>query len=204
MSYRKLNTDQIGSGLAEAPSDTRSVDWWGVVFLIVVLSAFFSAIMFAWFFLRSGVENWPPTGTDDPELMLSGSATGVLLLSCLPLNLLQLRLKAGKAPRFNLHLALSSLLGVAFLGLLMASFLTLDFGVTDHAFGSAFYTITVFVMLLVAGGLYVGAIVQARAWKGHFNGVRHIAITNLALYWYSVTAMWMIVYPSLYLLTAIE
>lgn len=204
MSYRKLNTDRVGGGPVEAPSDTRSVDWWGVVFLIVVLSAFFSSIMFAWFYLRSGAENWPPIGTDDPELMLSGSAAGLLLLSCLPLILLQMRLIAGKSPRFNLHLALSSLLGLAFVALQAASFLTLDFGIRDHAFGSAFYTITVFVMLLVTGGLYVGAIVQARAWKGHFNGARHIAITNLAIYWYSVTVMWMIAYPSLYLLTAIE
>lgn len=204
MSYRSIDSLGIGDGPLEAESDLRTVDWWGVVFLIVVLSAFFSAIMFSWFFLRFGAERWPPQGTSQPETILPAIATGALLLSCLPLILLQLRLRAGNSPRFNLLLALSFLLGVTFTGVQAASFLGLDFGARDHAYGSAFYTTTVFVMVLLLGGLYVGAIVQARAWKGHFNGPRHVAITNLALYWYSVTAMWLIVFVSLYLLPYID
>ena len=204
MSYRRLNTEQIGHGPLETESDVRTVDWWGVLFLIVVLAAFFSAIMFSWFFLRFGAEQWPPTGTDRPGIVLPSIGAGLLLASCLPLVLLQLRLRAGKEPHFNIFLAASSLLGLAFIGVQVASFLRLDYGARDHAFGSAFYTITVFVMLLVLGGLYVSGIVQVRSWKGHFNGPRHVAITNLATYWYSSTLMWMIVYVSLYLLTYLE
>jgi cytochrome c oxidase subunit III len=204
MSYRRLNTEQIGHGPLESESDVRTVDWWGVVFLIVVLAAFFSAIMFSWFFLRFGAEQWPPTGTDRPDIVLPSIGAGLLLASCLPLVLLQLRLKTRKPPHFNIFLAVNSLLGLAFIGVQVASFTMLDFGARDHAFGSAFYTITAFVMLLFLGALYAGAIVQARAWKGHFNGPRHVAITNLATFWYSSTLMWMIVYVSLYVLTYVE
>lgn len=202
--YRPINTSPIGDGPVESESDFRTVDWWGVVFTIVVLSAFFSAIMFAWFFLRFGAEHWPPVGTDQPDIVLPSIAAGLLLLSCLPLVVLQLRLRDGGRSRINLLLAISSLLGLAFLGVQVASFLELDFGAGDHAYGSAFYTVTVFVMLLVFAGLYVGAIVQARAWKGHFNGPRHVALTNLATYWYSVMVMWAIVYVSIYLLPLVE
>jgi cytochrome c oxidase subunit III len=202
--YRPINPGPIGDGPVESPSDLRTVDWWGVVFTIVVLSAFFSAIMFSWFFLRFGAESWPPVGTDQPDVVLPSIAAGLLLLSCLPLVVLQLRLKSGSRSRMNLLLAASGLLGLAFLGVQVASFLNLDFGARDHAYGSAFYTITVFVMLLAFAGLYVGAIVQARAWKGHFNGPRHVALTNLATYWYSITLMWAIVYVSIYLLPLVD
>jgi cytochrome c oxidase subunit III len=204
MSYRPLKTDHMGHGPEEATSDLRTVDWWGVIFLIIVLAAFFSSIMFSWFYLRSAADAWPPIGTERPDVLLPTVATGALLASCLPLILLQLRLRGQKAPHFNIHLALSALLGFAFLVIQSVSFLQLDFGARDHAYGSALYTITIFVMLLVFSGLYVGAIVQARAWKGHFNGPRHVAITCLSTYWYAVTVKWMIVYASIYLLPLIE
>ncbi len=200
MSYRRIDALRVGEGPLESESDLRTVDWWGVVFLIVVLSAFYSAIMFSWFYLRSGAETWPPEGTSQPEVVLPSIATAALVLSCLPLIVLQLGLRSGSRPRFNLLLALGFLLGIAFTAVQVASFQFLDFGVRDHAYGSAFYTIEAYVIVLVLGGLYVGAIVQAPAWKGHFNAPRHVAITNLALYWYAVTAMWLITYVSIYLL----
>lgn len=204
MSYRPVDSRPIGSGPLEAESDLRTVDWWGVVFLLVVLAAFYSAILFSWFFLRFGAEHWPPVGTDTPSVLLPAIATGALLASCLPLLLLQLKLRDGSRSRMNLLLGASWLLGIAFLAVQVASFLTLDFGVRDHAYGSAFYTTTVFVMVLLFGGLYVGAIVQARTWKGHFNGPRHVALTNLAVYWYSIVAMWALTFVSLYLLPYID
>lgn len=201
MSYRSLNTGSISS---ETTPDPRGVDWWGVVFLLVVLSAFFAAIMFSWFYLRSGAESWPPEGTDRPALLLPSMATGALLASCLPLIWLQRELRQGATPRFNLALALSFVPGLLFLALQAIGFLGLDFGATDHAYGSAFFTITVFHATLIFGGLYVGAIVQGRAWKGHFSLTRHVAISCLSIYWYAVVAMWIVIYLSLYLLPYIE
>lgn len=204
MSHRPVDSRPIGAGPLESKSDLRTVDWWGVVFLLVVLGAFYSAIMFSYFFLRFGSEHWPPIGTDTPDIVLPGIATGALLASCLPLLLLQRRLGEGVLSRMNVLLAASWLLGMAFMAVQVGSFLTLDFGVRDHAYGSAFYTTTVSVMMMLFGGLYVGAIVQARAWKGHFNGPRHVAITNLAVYWYVIVLMWVITFVSLYVLQLFE
>lgn len=201
MSYRSLDTESIN---AETTSDPRGVDWWGVVFLLVVLAAFFAAIMFSWFYLRSGAESWPPEGIDRPALLLPSVATGALLFSCLPLIWMQRELLQGATPRFNLALALSFVSGVLFLALQAISYVGLDFGATDHAYGSAFFTIVGFHTVLTFAGLYVGAIVQGRAWKGHFSRTRHVAITCLAMYWYGTVAMWIVIYLSLYLLPYIE
>jgi heme/copper-type cytochrome/quinol oxidase subunit 3 len=42
-------------------------------------------------------------------------------------------------------------------------------------------------------------VVQLRAWLGHFSAERHLAVTNAAMYWHFVDAVWIVVFISLYL-----
>ncbi|MBA2451801.1 MAG: cytochrome c oxidase subunit 3 [Chloroflexia bacterium] len=203
MSYRPLDTRSVRPP-AEDAEDHRTVDWWGLIFLIVVILAFFSSVMFSFFFLRFNAEQWPPASIERPTLLLPTIATLTLLASCLPLIWMQRVLGKGERPRFNVGLGLNTGLSVAFLAILIVSLSMLDFGATTNAYGSAFIVTVGFLVVLAIAGLYVGAIVQARAWKGHFNGPRHVAVTSLSTYWYVLTAMWMVVYVSLYLLPYIE
>ena len=49
-------------------------------------------------------------------------------------------------------------------------------------------------------GLLIVAHTFARALAGHFRGEgRHLAVTNTALYWHFVDAVWIAVFVSLYL-----
>lgn len=203
MSYRPVNPDTIRPP-GERPDDHRSVDWWGMTFLLVVILAYFSAVMFSYFFLRSAAGEWPPEGIERPSLMLPTIATFALLASCLPLIYIQRVLARGAKPRFNIGLAANAVLSVVYLALQFASYSALDFGASTNAYGSAFYVTVMFHAVLAVCGLYVGAIVQARAWKGHFNGPRHVAISSLSTYWYVLSAMWVVIYISLYLLPYIE
>lgn len=199
MSYRPINSDPVDQRIQEYSTDARSVDWWGVVMLLVVLLAFFASIMFSWFFLQFGAEAWPPEGVESPDLLLPTIATVALLVSTLPLLWLQIQLRRERPPRFNLALGSSAALGVVYLAVQAVHFTGLDFSATGHAYGSTFYLITIFHAVLVFAGLYVGAIVQARAWQGHFTPTRHVAIDGLAAYWYTLALMWLFIYPSLYL-----
>lgn len=203
MTYRPILPTSL-SPPAEEGDDQRTVDWWGLTFLIIVILAFFSSVMFSYFFLRFNAEQWPPAGVARPTLLLPTISTLTLLASCLPLIWLQRVLSKGERPRFNVGLGLNAGLSVAFLGIQIFSYQTLDFGASTNAYGSAFFVTVSFHAVLAIAGLYVGAIVQARAWKGHFNGPRHVAVSSLSTYWYVLTAMWLVVYVSLYLLPYIE
>jgi heme/copper-type cytochrome/quinol oxidase subunit 3 len=43
------------------------------------------------------------------------------------------------------------------------------------------------------------AVVLVRTMAGHFGGQRHIALSNAALYWHFVDAVWLAVFTTLYI-----
>jgi heme/copper-type cytochrome/quinol oxidase subunit 3 len=38
-----------------------------------------------------------------------------------------------------------------------------------------------------------------RAWLGHFDARRNLAVQNVAMYWHFVDAVWIFIFSSLYL-----
>jgi heme/copper-type cytochrome/quinol oxidase subunit 3 len=70
---------------------------------------------------------------------------------------------------------------------------------THDASGSLFYTITGFHGAHVFVGLIMLVFVLVRALRGHFATGRHEAVTNAAMYWHFVDAVWLVVFTSLYI-----
>ncbi len=68
------------------------------------------------------------------------------------------------------------------------------------AYGSFFYLITGLHGAHVAGGLLMLLYVLVRAFAGHFDAVRHSAVSNAILYWHFVDVVWLFVFTTLYLL----
>ena len=55
------------------------------------------------------------------------------------------------------------------------------------------------LVLVVAVGLVMIAVIACRAFLGHFDGRRHDAVTNVSWYWHVVDVVWLAVFTSLYL-----
>jgi heme/copper-type cytochrome/quinol oxidase subunit 3 len=69
---------------------------------------------------------------------------------------------------------------------------------TYDASGSFFFTITGFHGLHVAVGLVMLTFALVRALRGHFARGRHEAVSNVAVYWHFVDAVWLAVFATLY------
>jgi heme/copper-type cytochrome/quinol oxidase subunit 3 len=95
-------------------------------------------------------------------------------------------------------LAIALVLGSVFLVLQGVEYSRESASATHDAYGSLFYTITGFRGAHVFVGLLMLAVVLVRAWRGHFARRRHEAVTNAALYWHFVDAVWLAVFTSLY------
>ena len=67
------------------------------------------------------------------------------------------------------------------------------------AYGSLFFTITGFHGAHVFVGLLMNAVIQIWAWRGQFTARRHVAVSNVVLYWHFVDVVWIFVFISLYL-----
>jgi cytochrome c oxidase subunit I+III len=193
----------------EAPIDTpfgelpvggigsRTVGWWGMTCTIATEAAFFAYLLFSYFYLGSMASVWPPR--EPPELTLALPNTVVLLASSAALWWGESGIRHGSRGRLRLGLAITILLGVAFLVVQVVEYSRQTVGPGTNAYGSLFFTITGFHGAHVAVGLLMLLYVLARALRGDFGDDRHEAVSNVALYWHFVDAVWLAVFTSLYL-----
>jgi heme/copper-type cytochrome/quinol oxidase subunit 3 len=172
--------------------------WWGMILLIVTEASLFVYLLFSYFYLGSMARGaWPPSGP--PELRLALPNTVILLLSSGAMWWAESGVRHGAQGRLRLGLLITLGLGIVFLAIQMVEYSNKHFTPATDAYGSLFFTITGFHGAHVAVGLIMVAVVALRAWLGHFTERRHLAVTNVSLYWHFVDAVWLAVFTSLYL-----
>jgi heme/copper-type cytochrome/quinol oxidase subunit 3 len=179
----------------------RSVAWWGMLLVIATEATLFACLLAGWFYLRAASSQWPPAGVELPDLTLSIPFSFVLWGSSLPVLYAERALKRGRVGSFRAGMALAWLLGAAFLAYTAYDFHDLHFGWRDHAYGSAFYVIVGLHTIHVVVGLAMGAVVQVKAALGRYDAGHHRSAEVVALYWHFVDAVWLFVFPSLFLAT---
>jgi heme/copper-type cytochrome/quinol oxidase subunit 3 len=176
-----------------------STAWWGMMILIATEGMVFVILLASYFFLRASSPRWPPAGVELPNLSLSIPFSIVLWGSSLPIFWVDAVIGKGEMGKVKTGLMISFLMGLAFVGYTLNDFNNLHFGWRDNAYGSAFYTIVGLHLLHVIIGLFINLVVQLKAWGGKFSAERHITVDVFSLYWHFVDAVWLLVWPSLFL-----
>jgi cytochrome c oxidase subunit I+III len=177
-------------------SGRRSVGWWGMLAVVATEASFFCYLLFSYFYLGSISTNpWP---SQVPRFGLPLLNTGILLSSSVAVWWGDRGIRAGKPRRLHIGIALGVGLGALFLALQGVEYSRETLSGTRDAYGSLFYTITGFHAAHVLVGLLMLGVVLTRAFLGHFGAERHEAVSNAALYWHFVDAVWLAVFTSLY------
>jgi heme/copper-type cytochrome/quinol oxidase subunit 3 len=185
-------------GLPVNPADHRSPGWWGMILVITTEAGFFAYFLFGYFYLGSMAHGaWPPGGA--PSLSLALPNTIILVASSITMWWGESGIRRGNQWRLRVGLAVTFVLGAVFLVVQGVEYSRAAFTPRTGAYGSLFFTITGFHGAHVAAGLLMNAFAQARAWAGHFTGDRHLAVSNIAMYWHFVDVVWLVVVLSLYL-----
>lgn len=171
----------------------------GMLLLIMTEGIFFAILFTSYFYIRSGTQAWPQGTIEPQELALPSVGTFLLLSSSFPLFLAEAAIKRGDQLGLRIGLAATFTLGVAFLGLQMYEYANAKFFADENAYASLFFVITGFHSLHVFVGLIMNLFVQVRAWLGHFNEKRHLAVQNASWYWHFVDAVWVFIFLIVYL-----
>lgn len=195
MSTATLRLDE----LPRAVSGRRAAGWWGMVLFLVSEAALFAYLLMSYFYVRTLAEVWPPEGIRRPDLVVASINTVVLLSSSVPMWWAERGIRNGQAAILKVGLLLSFLLGSAFLYTQLVEYELHPFSPREHVYTSLVYTITGFHGAHVAIGLLMNAYVQVRAYLGHFDRLRCVAVQNTALYWHFVDGVWVVIFTSLYL-----
>ncbi|MDQ3978791.1 MAG: cytochrome c oxidase subunit 3 [Actinomycetota bacterium] len=161
---------------------------------------FFSGLFAAYFTLRATVRGpWPP---EDVELQagLAGLFTLLLLTSSGTIQLGVRALEAGDRQRFRRWLVVTMVLAVLFLANQGREWSEATFSVDSHSYGSAFFVMTGFHGLHVAGGVAAMLVLLGRARSPRFGSDDVPAVEVVSFYWHFVDVVWIALFATLFLL----
>ena len=168
---------------------------------LVSEACFFLMLILAWLFYNSRPMAGPsPAGTLDAHKALL--STCCLLASSLTFWLAEKNIRAGRATAFRWLLAVTILLGIAFIiGQGREYFRIYGEGVVvnSNLFATTFFTLTGFHGLHVCVGLAALLILMGLALAGDFTTGRLEAVKSIGLYWHFVDAVWIVVFSVIYL-----
>jgi cytochrome c oxidase subunit 3 len=194
---------------------------WFIFSEVMFFAAFFGALYYArqlsvpWLggegsrfttnvFLWPGFESsWPTNGPAAvggqfdtiPAFGLPAINTAILLLSGVTITIAHHALKAGNRGILKIFLALTFLLGFAFIGLQAEEYIhayrDLNLTLGSGIYGSTFFMLTGFHGLHVTLGAIMLLVIWLRVLKGHFTPTHHFAFEGVAWYWHFVDVVWL-------------
>ncbi|MEO7368394.1 MAG: cytochrome c oxidase subunit 3 [Gemmatimonadaceae bacterium] len=176
----------------------HSPGWWGMVAVLTTEGGLFVLLLFSYIYTSAfDHTHWMVDGP--PDLKLALPNTLILLVSSATAWWGEKGIKSGSVARLRIGLSATLMLGIAFAGIQGKEYANKKFGPARDAYSSLFYTITGFHFAHVIVGLIMLATVLIWASKGVFTERRHLAVTNVGLYWHFVDAVWLGVFTTLYL-----
>ncbi|TQN42556.1 heme/copper-type cytochrome/quinol oxidase subunit 3 [Blastococcus colisei] len=183
-----------------APAIARDSGWWGMQLTLWVLISMLAALLFSYYYLRTGASTWPPPPAEDPVLWRTGIATGLLVLSVVPAAVVHVAARSGRAGgRLPAALAVALVIGAAFLAIQLADYPANGIDPQRDVYGS--------LVLALAGFHHINAVlvligfaVVALKVRGDRMQPRdqQMAVT-VAYYWYFVVGSWLVIAFTLYL-----
>jgi heme/copper-type cytochrome/quinol oxidase subunit 3 len=178
---------------------TRAPASWGMMLFILTEGVFFTLLFSSYFYLRSGAEEWPVGGLETPKLLVPSINTVLLVGSSIPMWRADASIRKGNQAGLRAGLMIALLMGIAFLALQFREFYNMTFRADENAYASLFIVIIGFHGAHLFVGLLMNAMAQVRAWLGHFDQRRYLAIQNVSLYWHFVDLVWVFIFAFIYI-----
>ena len=173
-----------------------SVGWWGMLTIIATEGALFAYLLFAYFYFSVQVRAWAPN--PPPLIVYTLPGTIALILSAASGWWAQRSAFWGRRLQLIIALAVTLLLGLAFVGLQIVDWQAEPFSMQTSEFGSNFYVISGVHMAHTAVGVF--ALLMLLVWSvfGYFDARRNAAVLVGLLYWYFLVVVGTIVFLCLY------
>ena len=172
---------------------------WGTALLILVVAIGFAGLLLSYFYLRLENPQWPPAGIADPGLVRALLAAALVVASGAAVRAALRRLRAADQRGFIAAVAAALALAGGGAVVQLLDLAGLGFGWNDHAYGSIFFLLAGFVVLVAVAALIVVALTLYWAMEGHYTARRHASVANVARFWAAMVVIWLAGFATLYL-----
>jgi cytochrome c oxidase subunit III len=175
----------------------RSTLWWGTGGFIVIEATAFALALFAYFYLRNKLPEWPPS-VAPPELLWGTLNTGIMLASAVPNQWAKNAAEAQQLGRVRLWLVVCLAFGVAFLTIRAFEFTSLNCAWDTNAYGSIIWAIMGLHTAHLITDVVETGVLAALMFTRHARGRRFVDVSEDAFYWYFVVLVWLPLYAVIY------
>jgi cytochrome c oxidase subunit I+III len=168
-------------------SGTRAVGWWGMIGMLAILFTVISALIYSYFYLRLYSDQWPQHGLALPSLTLSSIALAALVAGGVVQAFGIWARRKGRREAFLPAMCVTLVLALVFIAAKMADLLTTPFLPTTNAYGSIFFTLNGFTLLVVFTGLcfIAGTLFRVVRAKEPLNAPRlQLWLQNSEMFWF--------------------
>jgi cytochrome c oxidase subunit III len=175
-----------------------SIGWAAAVFLLISEASIFAYLFFAYFYFSVQPDyHWPPGSP--PTFAYSAPQTVIVLIGAATAWWANRSVSRGEMAKAIIGLAITLVLGAAFIALQFIDWFTEPFSPASSAYGSNYFVISGFHLAHFVAGWIMFLMLLLWTWLGYFDAVRHVPITVGALYWYFLTVIWIAVFFVLYI-----
>ena len=163
---------------------------------------FFAGLISAFFVLRAGSVDWPPSGQPRLPIAITGVNTLFLLFSGYTMYQSIKVIREGNAKTLTRWLLVTGILGIIFLGIQgyeWARLVKYGLTFTSSLYGITFYTAIGCHAFHVCIGMIILLVVIGKALGGRYSKESYTGVELGGVYWYFVVGIWPILYIFVYL-----
>ena len=185
---------------APPPADDRAARI-GMTVFIAGWTMMFGALLVAYLLLRGDATRWPPAGAPPLDCRLPLTATAVLVVSSVTLQLGLGSIRKARQLAFRNWLVVTLALALGFIGVQIASFsrmLRRGLDPTSGVYAGGFFGLTGFHALHVLVGIVGLCTLVPRAVSGAFSSRSHTAVHSWTVYWHFVSVVWCVFFVAVF------
>jgi cytochrome c oxidase subunit I+III len=176
----------------------HSMMWWGTLGMIAIESTVFALAAFAYFYIRTSVDTWPP-GVPPPDLAWGTLNLAIMLASLYPNQIAKKAAEEENLRRVRKWMAICLVFAAAFLTVRVFEFRSLNVGWDTNAYGSAVWMLLGLHTVHLLTDVYDTAVLFTLMHTGPLEGKRFVDVSENAYYWYFVVIAWLPIYGIIYL-----
>ena len=180
------------------PNGSPVINRWSMALMITLIAISTALFEFSYFYIRLQHTTWPFGNLPLPGLLLPGLATIGVMGAAVAMYWANRQISQEKVMGLRIALAVAFVLGAAAVALVIVDLRQLPFDHTINAYGSLYYTLTIFAAAILIGGLAQNLFTQVWAWVGRYSAREHVAVDIGALYWYAAVAFWLVLAGTVY------
>jgi heme/copper-type cytochrome/quinol oxidase subunit 3 len=185
--------------------DTYDPVWWGNNFLLAIETSMFAILIATYFYLRQNFALWPPpvaqltaTLRPLPQLTYGTLTTILLVLSCAPMVLTDMSARRGVRSVSQMGLLICVVCGITAIVLRSFEFSAVYFRWDSNAYGSVVWFMLGMHMLHLLVLTTESILLLVWILTREYDMKHRVDIVTVAVYWYWVTAIWIVLYAIIY------